>query len=127
MLRKLASAVFLLTSVLIGIGALGHAHQWRLLERALGGLRPELFELLRFVWLWASGAMAVFGVLLIWTWWRVRRGDRTLYLVPWLIGAFYLVEGVCGVQYIGPFFSIFIVLGVSLCATTWILSRGAIE
>lgn len=125
--RKTASAVFLLTSVLIGIGALGHAHQWRLLERSLGGLRPELFELLRFVWFWASGAMAVFGVLLIWIWWHIRRGDRTLYLVPGLISAFYLVGGVCGVHYVGAFFSLFIVLGVALCATTWMLSRGAIE
>jgi len=127
MLRKVASGLFLLTSVLIGIGSLGHAYQSRLLGRLRGDLRPELFELVQFVWLWASGAMAVFSALLLWSWWHIRRGDRSIGPAPWLIGTFYLVAGICGLHYVGAFFSLFIVLGATLCAATWCLSRGAIE
>jgi len=126
MLSKLASVVFLLTSVLIGIGSLGHAHQWGPLVHSLGGVRPEIVELLKLVWFWVSGTMAVFGVLLVWTWWHIRSGNRALYLIPWLISGFYFVGGVWGVRYVGAFFSLFIVLSATLCATTWVLYRGAI-
>jgi hypothetical protein len=123
MLRNLASALFLLTSVLIGLGSLGHAQRWLPLAASLGCVRPDLLLLLQFVWFWVSGCMAVLSALLIGAWWYILRGDRSLCAVPGLIGAFYIVEGIWGAAHVGVFFSLFIVLGALLCATTWLLYR----
>jgi hypothetical protein len=126
MLRNLASVSFLLTSFLMGLGSLGHAQQWLSVVASLGCVRPDLLVLLKFVWFWVSGVMAVMAALLLWVWWYIRRGDRALHPVPGLIGAFYVVEGIWGAVHVGVFFAVFIVLGVMLCATTWVLYRGPV-
>jgi len=125
MLRKLSSAIFLLTACVIGLGALGHGSQWgRHVYAAVSGVDPQVVELLKLIWFWVSGTMLVFGALLIWVWWRIRQGDRNLFFIPWAVGAFYLVEGMCGVLYLGAFFALFIVLAVLLCASAWVLQRA---
>lgn len=126
MLRKLASVLFLLTSIVIALGALGHGSQWeRHVHAAVAGLPPATVGLLQLIWYWVSGTMLVFGLLLIWTWWRVRRGDRNLFFIPWAVSVFYLVEGAYGAAYLGPFFSLFFVLGLLLALSTGILQRRA--
>ena len=125
MLRKLSSAIFLLTACVIGLGALGHASQWgRHVSAAVSGVDPQVIELLKLIWYWVSGTMLVFGALLIWVWWRIRQGDRNVFFIPWVVGAFYLVEGVYGALYLGTFFALFIVLAVLLCASTLGLQRA---
>lgn len=124
MLRKLSSAIFLLTACFIGLGALGHASQWdKHVYTAVSGVDPQVIELLKLIWYWVSGTMLVFGVLLIWVWWRIRQGDRNLFFIPWAVGTFYLVEGMYGTLYLGAFFTLFIVLAVLLCASAWGLQR----
>lgn len=101
-------------------GGFGHGAQWsRHVAPALEGAAPELRRLLELVWYWVSGAMFTFGALLVWTWWRMRRGATTLAFVPWMIGAFYLVEGIGGAVYLGTFFLIFVVQALLLWGTSW--------
>jgi len=122
-MRKLASWIFLLTAVSVGLGAFGHGSQWHSHVRpALPPLEPHLLELLKLVWYWVSGAMFTLGVLLVWTWWRLQRGDRQVAVVAWLVGLFYLVEGIYGALYLGPFFLLFVVQAALLFATTWLLA-----
>ena len=118
MARKLSSALFLLTAISVGLGAFGHGSQWpRHVAPALSGLDAPLLELLKLVWYWVSGAMFTLGALLVWTWWRMRRGEANLAFVPWMIGAFYLVEGIYGAIYLGTFFLVFVVQAALLWGT----------
>lgn len=122
MLRKILSGIHLLTAISIGLGAFGHGSQWsRHVQPALQGVRPEAVSVLSLVWFWVSGAMFVFGVLLVWGWWRARRGDTNLAFLPWGVAAFYLIEGIYGGAYLGPFFLLFAAQAVLLMATAWAL------
>ena len=124
MIRKLASALFLLTALSIALGALGHGSQWeRHIHPALTGIAPATLQLLALIWYWVSGTMLVFGLMLIWVWWRMGRGDRNLGFVPWLIGAFYALDGGQAALLLGPFFWVFVVQAVLLFACTWLLQR----
>lgn len=125
MLRKFFSALFLLTSIVIVLGSLGHASQWtKHVHDALTGVAPQAVELLEYIWYWVSGAMCALGLLLIWTWWRIRRGDRGLFFIPWIVGLFYLAEGICGMIYVAPFFSVFVILALLLFVSTWALQHS---
>lgn len=126
MQRKLFSVLFLLTAIVIGLGVLGHSLQWgKHVQPALTGVAPQVIQLLALIWYWASGTMLVFGLLLIWTWQRIQKGDRNLFFIPWTVAVFYLLEGIYGALYLGPFFSLFIVLGVLLGISTWGLQRAS--
>jgi len=124
MARRLLSALFLLTAISVGLGAFGHGSQWpRHVAPALAGLDAQVLELLELVWYWVSGTMFTFGALLVWTWWRMGRGATNLAFIPWIIGAFYLVEGVYGAVYLGTFFLLFVVQAALLWGTTLALQR----
>ena len=124
MTRKLISALFLLTAISVGLGALGHGSQWpRHVAPTLAGASPAVVKLLELVWYWVSGAMLTLGALLVWAWWRMRQGETRLAFVPATIGAFYCIEGICGAWYLGLFFLIFVVQALLLWGTTWAL-RG---
>lgn len=126
MTRKLLSGIFLLTAISIGFGAFGHGGQWpRHVQPALHGVDEHMLRLLALVWFWVSGAMFTFGALLVWTWWRIGRGDTNLWFIAWLTGVFYLVEGLIGALYLGSFFLLFAVQAVLLCGTALALRRGA--
>src|SRR5207253_8148615 len=78
MRRKLFSALFLVTALSIALGAFGHGHQWsKHVLPVMAGLDPGMIRLLALVWFWVSATMLVFGFLLIWTWWRIGRGERS--------------------------------------------------
>lgn len=122
MKRKLFSAVFLLTAISVGLGAFGHGSQWsKHVLPAVSGVDAQMIKLLALIWYWVSGTMLVFGILLIWTWWRLGRGDRNLGFVPWMIGIFYFIEGLYGATHLGLFFLLFVVQAVLLCASAWVL------
>jgi hypothetical protein len=87
----------------------------------LAGVDRNIVALLALVWYWVGGTMAVFGVLLIWAWWRIRSGDKNLFFLPWTIGACYLLEGVWGTVYLAAFFSLFIVQAALLYTSAWML------
>lgn len=124
MTRKLPSAIFLLTAISIGLGAFGHGSQWSLhVMPALKGLDPDVVRLLELVWYWVSGAMFTLGALLTWAWRRMAQGDTNVAFIPWMSGAFYLVEGVYGAVYLGKFFLLFVVQAVLLWASVSALRR----
>lgn len=124
MTRKLPSAIFLLTAISIGLGAFGHGSQWSLhVLPALKGLDPDVVRLLELVWYWVSGAMLTLGAMLTWAWRRMGQGDTNLAFIPWMIGAFYFVEGVYGAVYLGKFFLLFVVQAVLLWASVSALRR----
>src|SRR5947199_1616972 len=91
MKRKVSSLVFVLTAISIALGAFGHGSQWPKHVRAdVAALAPETIRLLALVWYWVSGTMLVFGLLLLWAWWRMRQGDRSL---SRLAGGRFLLRG----------------------------------
>ena len=122
MTRRFFSALFLIVSFIVGLGAFGHGHQWSShVSGRLTGVAPEAVRLLEVIWFWVSGTMLVFGVLLLWCWWRLRRGDATLVPVPWLVGALYIGAGTWAALWVAPFFWLFPVLGTLLWVCAWML------
>ena len=126
MRRRFFSVLFLLTSLSIALGTLGHGLQWeKHVHPALTGVPPATVQLLALIWYWVSGTMLVFGLMLLWVWRRMAQGDRNLGFVPWLVGAFYALEGGYAALILGPFFWLFVVQALLLCVSTWMLQRAA--
>ena len=128
MVRKVASAVFLLVGIAIALGAYGHGFVGRLgvdAELAKVQIAPSIFKMLYVVWYFRSGCMLVFGATIIWAWRKVRRGETALVPIVCLIGALYVTAGVGGMIYRDgdPFMATFIVLGGLLLVTTFVLTR----
>jgi hypothetical protein len=122
MTRKLFSALFLIISLIVGLGGFGHAHQWSSrVAPTLGSVDTHIFTLLEAIWYWVSGTMLVFGVLLVWCWLRLRRSDVSLAPVPWVAGGFYILVGSWAALSVEPFFWLFPVLGALLWLCTWML------
>ncbi|HEX7964632.1 MAG TPA: hypothetical protein VF651_02835 [Gammaproteobacteria bacterium] len=122
MTRKFFSALFLITSFMVGLGAFGHGHQWSThVSATLAGVAPEALKLQELIWFWVSGTMLVFGVLLLWCWKKLHRGDASLAVIPWVTGGFYILAGTWAALWIGPFFWLFPVLGGLLWLSTWML------
>lgn len=122
MARKIASLVFLFTSVVIALGAFGHDSNARHLSEEFAKA-PEIDAnvvlIVNAVWHFCSGCMFVLGAICVWDWWRIRAGARDAYFAPSLIGVFYVISGVATVAYTGkPFFWLFVVLGALLLAST---------
>jgi len=92
MVRKLASAVFLLVGIAIALGAYGHGFVGRLAvdaELAKVQIAPPIFKMLYVVWYFLSGCMLVFGATIILAWLKLRRGETALVPIVCLIGALY--------------------------------------
>ncbi len=115
MARKIASIVFLLTSIVIALGAFGHDSNARHIAEEFAkapALDAGTVSVVVAVWHFCSGCMFVLGAICAWSWWRIRNGARDAYFAPALIGAFYIIAGAASVAYTGkPFFWVFVVLG----------------
>jgi hypothetical protein len=125
MKQRLFSFVFLVTSIVIGLGAFGHAEQWWKVVYPVLGNRvsdPRMLNMLLAVWLFVSGGMLSFGLVLIWTWVRMRKGDRGVAVIPIGIAVFYFVFGVLSWICVGRFFALFVVLGISLFISTLVIN-----
>jgi hypothetical protein len=129
MLRKLASVIFLLDSVEIGLGAFGHAFQVRHLHSATDRfpIESDVHSMIYVVWYFLSGCMFVFGATLIWVWQRLRTGDRGPLFVAVSISVLYAGIGVFGLVYRhgDPFMATFVVTGSLLLISGYILAAGA--
>lgn len=127
-MRKAASVVYLLTAILIGLGAFGHgSHAGHLAEVLARSptVEPSLAAVLIVVWYFVSGCMLVFAAIAIWTWLRARRDERNMYFASDAVGVLYAVVGIVAVATTGqPFFWVFLVLGVLLLASSWIMRRA---
>ena len=125
MKQKIFSFVFLVTSIVIGLGAFGHAAQWWKVVYPVLGNRvsdPRMLNMLLAVWLFVSGGMLSFGLILIWTWLRIRKGDRGVVVIPIGIAVFYFIFGALSWIYVGRFFALFVVLSALLFISTLVLN-----
>ena len=125
MKQKIFSFVFLLTSIVLGLGAFGHAAQWWQVVYPVLGSRvsdPRMLNMLLAVWLFVSGSMLSFGLVLIWTWLRIRKGDGGVVVIPIGIAVFYFIFGVLSWIYVGRFFALFVVLSTLLFISTLVLN-----
>jgi hypothetical protein len=125
MKQKIFSFVFLVTSIVIGLGAFGHAAQWWKVVYPVLGNRvsdPRMLNMLLAVWLFVSGGMLSFGLVLIWTWLRIRKGDRGVVVIPIGIAVFYFIFGALSWIYVGRFFALFVVLSALLFISTLVLN-----
>jgi hypothetical protein len=127
MTRKIASIVFLLTGIVIGLGAFGHGSHAAQLVDVLAkspAIDAGLAAVLIAVWYFASGCMLVFAATVVWTWMRVCHGDHSMFFATDAIGVFYIVTGIASVVYTGkPFFWVFVVLGGLLLLSSMPLRR----
>jgi len=129
MLRKLASMIFLLDSLVIGLGAFGHASQVRHLHAAIDQfpIESDVHSMIYVVWYSVSGSMLAFGVTLIWAWQRLRTGDGRPLFAAIVIGVLYVGIGALGLVYRAgdPFMAFFVALGALLLLTGYVLApRG---
>ena len=128
-MRTLASVVFLIDSLIIGLGAFGHGLQARHVHEVLDPfpIEPDLGSMIYVVWYFVSGCMFLFGVTLVWVWQRLRSGDPGPWFAAVLIGLLYVGIGVFGLVYRrgDPFMAFFVALGAVLLASGQILVRSA--
>jgi hypothetical protein len=125
MLRSISWFVFLVVAVVIGLGAFGHAHSVRKVHEAIDQfpIDPVISKTLYIVWYFVSGSMLVFGAMLVWIGFRLRVGDASSLFAAFLIGALYLVFGICATicRRGDPFWAFFILLGVLLLGSSFVL------
>ena len=129
MLKTLSSYVFLIDGILIGLGAFGHGNAVKNVHAAIDQfpIDPNVSTMLYVVWYFVSGCMLLFGVTILWTWYRVRWGRDTSLFVVSLIGVLYVAVGIGGMIYRhgDSFMGMFIVLGGLLLASGAQLKSGA--
>jgi hypothetical protein len=129
MLRTLASVIFLLDSLVIGLGAFGHGLQVLHLHTAIDQfpIESDMHSMIYVVWYFVSGCMLAFGVMLIWVWQRLRMGDRRPFFAAILIGVLYVGIGAFGLVYRhgDPFMAFFVVLGSALLISGYIVAPPA--
>lgn len=128
MVKKIASVVFLLDSLAIGLGAFGHGSEVVKVHAAIDQfpIDPDMHSMIYVVWYFVSGCMLVFGVTLGWAWWRRRAGDRRPLLAAMLIGLLYTATGVLGLIYRqgDPFMAFFASLGIINLLSVYALARA---
>lgn len=126
MLKKLASVIFFLDSLVIGLGAFGHGFQARHLHAAIDQfpIESDMHSMIYVVWYFVSGCMLAFGATLIWIWRRLRAGDGRPLFAAILIGVLYVGIGVFGLVYRhgDPFMAFFVVLGGLLLLSGYTLA-----
>jgi hypothetical protein len=122
MVRSIAWYVFMVVSVVIGLGAFGHGYSARKVHEAIDQfpIDPAIYKTLFIVWYSVSASMLMFGAMLVWTGFRLRAGDASSLFVAYLIAAFYLALGIGGTIYRrgDPFWLFFILLGVLLLGSS---------
>ena len=133
MLRNVSWYVFLVASIVIGLGAFGHGHSAVRVHEAIDHLpiSVQIYQTIFVVWYSVSGTMLVFGAILVWIALRLKRGDTSTLFIAYVIGVYHIVLGTCALVYRNgdPFWWLFIVLGVLLVGSSSVLgmSRAGIR
>jgi hypothetical protein len=129
MFREASWYVFLIVSIVIGLGAFGHGYSVRRVHGAIDQfpIEPAISETLYVVWYAASANMLAFSSILIWIAFRVRAGDTSGLFAAYVISVLYLATGICAIIYRhgDPFWALFIVLGLLLLASSVVLGHHA--
>jgi CHASE2 domain-containing sensor protein len=127
--RKIASVLFVIDAVAIGLGSVGHGFAVRHVHAAIDNfpIEPDIHSMIYVVWYFVSGCMFAFGTTLIWVWLRLRRGDSRPLVAAMFIGVLYVGIGVFGFIYRGndPFMAMFVVLGSVVLISGPAMVRGA--
>jgi hypothetical protein len=128
-LRSLLSLLFLATGVLIGLGALGHSFMGRLevdAELAKFPIAFDVYSMLYVVWHFVGGCMVLFGLTIVWAFFRWRRGNTSFLPMTGLIGALYFCTGFGGFLYrhYDPFMLVFLVEGTVLLLCSGALGKS---
>jgi hypothetical protein len=125
MLNQLFSTIYLVTGVVIGLGAFGHGVSVRKVHAAIDQfpIVNDMQSMLYVVWYFVSGCMFFFGLTVVFSWLRLRAGDGSLLLVSSLIGVLYVGIGAFGFVYRkgDPFMVFFFVLGALLLISGYCL------
>ena len=128
-MRNFASVVFLLTSAVIALGALGHDSNAAKLSMEFAkfpAIDASVVAIVLAVWHFCSGCMLVIAVVCLWVWWRARRGERNMFFATDLVGTFYVISGLATAYFTGkPFFWVFVLLGGLLLLSSLPLRRVA--
>jgi hypothetical protein len=127
--KTLLSIVLVAMGVLIGLGGLAHSFMGRLAVDAELSKFPIAFDvdsMLYVVWYFVGGCMVLFGVIILWAWFRWRKGDPTLLQVTVLIGVLYFATGLGGFFYrhSDPFMLVFLIQGLLLVTCSVVLSAS---
>jgi hypothetical protein len=125
MLRSISWYVFLVVGIVIGLGAFGHGYSARRIHEALDPLpiAAATSKTLYIVWYSVSGAMLMFGGMLVTISLRLRAGDSSSLFVAYWIAAFYILLGISATIYRrnDPFWLFFILLGILLLGSSLVL------
>jgi hypothetical protein len=128
MMKCISWFVFLVVGIIIGLGAFGHGYSVVKVHEAIDQfpIAPPIYQTLFVVWYFVSGTMLAFGAMIVWISFRLKTGDASSLFVAYVIGAFYIVFGVCALIYRSgdPFWALFIVLGVLLEGSSFALRAG---
>jgi hypothetical protein len=129
MLRSITLYVFLIATVIIGLGAFGHGYSGRGVHGAIDQfpIDPVIHQTIYVVWYMASGTMLTFAAILFWIWFRLRARDASSLFVAYAIGVLHIISGVCALIYRrgDPFWGLFIILGVLLVGSSFVLGADA--
>jgi hypothetical protein len=112
----------LLTGLFIALGAFGHSfggvHQV-IDALAIPQVPKPLTNVILAVWHFAGLCMVLFGIIIFWHWFRIRRGEKVNLFAPFAISIFYVSYGAAVITILGDrFFSVFVVLGGLLFIST---------
>jgi heme A synthase len=132
MKEKVFSTLLLIVGILILLGAYGHGFKGRLgidAELDKFPIASNVYTMLYVVWYFVSGCFVLFGVTIIWAWWRLRKRDRSLVGITYLIGVLFLVTGIGGMIYRhgDPFMSVFIAEGALVLISTFVLAGAPLN
>lgn len=126
-MKKFFSLIYLLTSLFIALGAAGHSlFSVEKIKSAHAAVKadPVIFKLIIAVWHFAGVCMVLLGILAVFAWTRIRRGEKSLLVIPVTIGLFYLLYGMAASAYTGAvFFSVFVILGALLLVSAMFIRR----
>ena len=122
MKNKIFSTLFLLVGFFITLGAFGHSfggvHQVND-ALAISQVPKLISNVILAVWHFAGLCMVLFGIIIFWHWFRIRRGEKVNLFTPFAISILYVLYGVAVISILNdPFFSVFVVLGGLLFMST---------
>lgn len=127
MKTRILTAVYWIIGIVIGLGAFGHGFVGvKPVRAALAtvNLPSDIREVIWIVWYFVSGAMIVFGGLIIGAWFAARRGRPQVLWVPIVIALFYLIFSILAYTYQNnSFWLLFAAEGALLLVATLGLSR----
>jgi divalent metal cation (Fe/Co/Zn/Cd) transporter len=131
MKNKIFSTLFLLVGFFITLGAFGHSFGGvnQVIDAlAIPQVPKPITNVIIAVWHFAGLCMVLFGLIIFWHWFRIRRGEKVNLFAPFTISVFYVSYGVAVITILrDPFFSVFVVLGGLLFVSTFAIRKHQLD